>query len=98
MDLKAYYEKRRWQEKQLPEPCVVVSLETPDGGKAGVMSEVRREVAARMIVDGKARAATEKEAQAFQQQKREAKEQAEQLAAASRMQVTVVPSSEWRKA
>ncbi len=98
MDLKPYYEKRRELEKRLPEPCVLVSLETPDGGKAGVAVEVRRELGARMIVEGKAQQATEEEAQAFQEEKQEAKQQAEQLAAASRMQVTVVPSSEWRKA
>jgi hypothetical protein len=97
MDLKAYYRKRREAEERLPEPCVVVSLETADGGKAGVRTEVRRALAAKMIVDGVARQATAEEAKTFQDEKVEAKRVAEQLAAASRMQVTVVPSSEWRK-
>lgn len=96
MDLRAYYQKIRETEGRLKEPCVVVSLQTPDGGKAGVRTEVSRDVAARMIVDGRAREASEEEAREFMEQKAEAKRVAEQLAAAARMQVTVVPSSEWR--
>ncbi len=98
MDLKAYYQKIRDMEGQLPEPCVVVSVETADGGKAGVRTEVSRQVAARMVVEGRARVASEEETREFVEQKLEAKRVADQLAAASRMQVTVVPSSEWRNA
>ena len=37
MDLRVYYQKIRKIEAELPEPfVVVVSRETPDGGKAGV--------------------------------------------------------------
>ncbi len=98
MDLKAYYQKIREIEGRLPEPCVVVSVETSDGGKAGVKTEVSRQVAARMVVEGRARVANEEETREFVEQKLEAKRVADQLAAASRMQVTVVPSSEWRNA
>jgi len=97
MDLKVYYRKRREAEESLPEPCVVVSLDTPDGGRAGVRTEVRRALAAKMIVDGAARQATAQEVKSFLDEKAEARRAAEQLAAARRMQVTVVPSGEWRK-
>ena len=96
MDLRAYYQKIREMEGRLPEPCVVVSLETSDGGKAGVRTEVNRQVAARMVVEGRARVASEEETREFAERKLEAKRAADQLAAAARMQVTVVPSSEWR--
>ena len=96
MDLRGYYQKVREMEGALLEPCVVVSHATTDGGKAGVRMEVARRTAARMIVDGVARAATEAEASEFQEEKREAKQAADQLAAASRMQVTVIPSGDLR--
>ncbi len=98
MDLRAYYQKIREMERGLPEPCVVVSVVTSDGGKAGVRTEVSRQVAARMVVEGRARVANEEETREFVEQKLEAKRAADQFAAASRMQVTVVPSSEWRNA
>lgn len=96
MDLKIYYQKIRETEAELPEPCVLVSRATENGGKAGVRMEVPRAIGAKMIVDGNARAATEEEAQVFQEERAEAKAEADQLAAASRMQVTVIPSSELR--
>jgi len=97
MDVLAYYGKRREMEQGLPEPCVVVSLATENGGKAGVKTEVRRALAAKMIVEGCVRQASEEEAQAFHDEKREAKRVADQLAAASRMQLIMAPQSEWRK-
>ncbi|MCL5746652.1 MAG: hypothetical protein M1541_22425 [Acidobacteria bacterium] len=96
MDLKAYYDSRRKLEPTLPDPCVVVSLKS-GGGEAGVKTGVRRRVAAKMIVDGAVRQASAEEAKAFHEEKAEAKRVAEQLEAASRMQVTVMPSNEWRK-
>ena len=56
MHLQAYYQNIREMEDSLPEEWVqVVSLETADGGRAGVVTEVARRAAARLIVDGKAR-------------------------------------------
>ncbi len=96
MDLTIYYKKIREVEAVLPEPCVVVSRETENGGKAGVRTEVPRRVAARMIVQGQARAATEQETREYREAQAAAKRQADELAAASRMQVTVISSSELR--
>ena len=77
----------------LSEPsAVMVSKETPDGGKAGVRTEVSREVAARMIVEGRASVASPEEASEFYRLKSEAKRMADQEAVANRMQVTVVPA------
>lgn len=66
MDLRIYYRKIREVESGLPgEFVVLVSQETADGGKAGVMTEVPRYSAAKLIVENRARLATEAEARAF---------------------------------
>jgi hypothetical protein len=98
MDLQVYFKKIRAMEDNLKDPsAVLVSHETPDGGREGVRTEVPRRIAARMIVEGAARLATADEAREFQEQKAEAKRQADQLAAASRMQFTVISPNELRK-
>ncbi len=97
MDLRAYYQKIRDVEKSLKgADAVVVSLSTPDGGKEGVATEVPRAIAARMVVEGSARLATAEETKTFLERTAEAKRAADQAAAATRMQVTVVPTAEWR--
>jgi hypothetical protein len=97
MDLRAYYQKIRDVAKNMPEEYViVVSNETPDGGKAGVRSEVQRDRAARLVVDGKARLATPEEAEQFRTELAEARSRAEQAAAAAKMQVTVISEHELR--
>jgi len=98
MDLQIYYKKIRELEESLKDPSVVVvSLETPDGGRAGVRTEVPRRIAAKMLVEGAVRLATAEEAHEFEEQKAEAKRQADQAAAASRLQFTVISPSELRK-
>ncbi len=98
MDLQIYYKKIRETEASLKDPSlVVVSLDTPDGGRGGVRTEVPRRIAARMIVEGAVRPATADEAREFYEQNAEAKRQADQLAAASRMQFTVISPHELRK-
>lgn len=44
---------------------VLVSKDTPDGGKAGVMTLVKRETAARLIVENRARLATDDETESY---------------------------------
>jgi hypothetical protein len=98
MDLQIYYRKIREIEQNLSTPSVVVaSHDTPDGGREGVFTEVSRRTAAKMIVEGSARLATGEEATAFQERNVEAKSLADQLAAASRMQFTVVSTRDLRK-
>lgn len=95
MDLKAYYQKIRDLERSFKGTFpVVVSQETPDGGTAGVKTEVPIHIAARMIVDGRAVLASEKEAKDFLEQKTAAKKAADQIQASTRMQVTVVSDSD----
>ncbi len=88
MDLKAYFKKLREVEAGLPaDEVVVASLATPDGGRAGELTEASRAVAAKLIVDGAARLATEPEARQYQTRAAELRRQAEQREAASRIQV-----------
>jgi len=95
MDLRAYYQRVRSIEESLcDENVVVVSKETPDGGKAGVYSEVPRKIAARMVANGWAEIAPAEGAADFRHQVIEAKQAADALAEASRMQLTVVPTRE----
>ncbi len=98
MDLQIYYNKIREIEQGLNEPSVlVVSQETPDGGRAGVCTEVSRRVAATMVVEGRARLATAEEAREFQKEKADAKRRADQRAAASRMQFALISPNETKK-
>ena len=91
MDLRQYFRKVRETEKGIKDSYALVSsLETAEGGKQGVLTEVSREIAAKLIAEGRAVLAT------AEQRDKYAKEQAEQLAAheraelARRLQVTLV--------
>jgi hypothetical protein len=62
MDLRQFYRKLREIESSIPDKYpFVTSLATDDGGKEGVMAEVPRYQAARMIVEGRVRLATDEE-------------------------------------
>jgi hypothetical protein len=55
MNLRAYFEAIRKIEAGIVDAeVVVVSCETADGGREGVLATVPRSLAAQMIVDGKA--------------------------------------------
>ncbi len=93
MDLRAYYKKVREVESGMTTPyVVVVSHETPDGGKPDVMSEVAKHAGAQQIASGHARLATEQEARRFHTANQEAKQIADDNASLNRMQLVVVPS------
>ena len=95
MDLRVFYQKIRQIEASLAEADVIVmSRETADGGRAGVPSEVSRAVAARMIVEGKARLATSDEAKAFRASVAEAKRVADQAATAGKVQITLISDAD----
>jgi len=92
VDLKIYYQKIRDAAGAIPEEFpVVVSSETQDGGKAGVCTEVPQAIAARMLVDGRARIASGAEAKAFRDAQAAAKRAADEQAAAARVQVQLIP-------
>ena len=66
MDLRIYYQKIRDAQAKITDPCpVIVSRETPDGGKEGTLTEVPVGIAAKMVVDGAARLATTEETRTF---------------------------------
>ena len=98
MDLRSYYRKVREADATLTgEHFVMVSLETSEGGKEGVRTEVPRSIAAKLIAEVRARVATEDETLAFHEAHRAAREVHEQDEAAKRVQVMVIPSHELRK-
>src|SRR3954471_6961719 len=91
MDIRVYFQKIRETERNLADPyAVVVSLETPEGGKAGRTTEVSRSSAAQLIVEGKVRLATEEERADFYNEAKEAFAAAEEERMASKIQLTVV--------
>lgn len=98
MDLRAYYRNIREVESTIPTPfIVVVALDTPEGGKAGTCSETTRFVAAKLVAEGRAKLASEEQTKRFYEQHAEARREAEANAAAQRMQVTIVGTSELRQ-
>lgn len=81
MDLRVYYKNVRDLEATIPgEFAVIVSLNTPDGGKAGLTSEVPRYAAAKLVVENRARLASEEEGKAYFEQLRGASAMAEPAA------------------
>jgi hypothetical protein len=95
MDLRAYYQKIREIEARIEDAfAIVVSLETGDGGKGGIATEVSRATAAKMVVEGIVRMASAEEGAEFLTQKAEAVRVAVQEAAAGQVQLSVVSTSE----
>jgi hypothetical protein len=95
MDLRVYYQKIREAEaKILSEFPIVISKETTDGGKGGTLTEVTRRIAARLVVDGIAAIASDNEAATYRAALEAAKEEADQLAASAKVQLSVVPTAD----
>lgn len=91
MDIRVYFQKIREIERNIQEPyVVVVSLETPEGGKPGRMTEVSRASAAQLIVDGKVRLSDAEESSAFRDEARNALIVIEEAKMAGKIQLTVV--------
>jgi hypothetical protein len=99
MDLRQYFRRIREIESNMPDAHVfVTSLETPDGGKPGVVTEVPREVAAKMITEGRALLSTKAEKEQFLEDQKAARAAAQRSELAQRLQVTVVTESEASRA
>ncbi len=95
MNLKQYFGKIREIEATIGEQFLFVSsLETSDGGKPGVVTEVSREVAAKMIAEGRAVLATKIEKERFLEQHAAGRAAAEKAELARRLHITVVSDSE----
>ena len=96
MDLRVFYKQMRELEASIETAYVVIaSRETPDGGKADVLTEAPRALAAKLVVQGKARLATAEEAAAFHAKAEEQRKLAAQEPAAGRVQLAVLPEEAW---
>jgi len=90
MDLRHFYRKiKETADSIVGEFVIVASHETPDGGRAGILTEVTRMQAAKLVVEGRARVATPEEVAQYhksieQQVQRLAKE-----SAAAKVQVAI---------
>ena len=70
MNLRSYYQKIRETVESLgPGDVWVESLATRDGGRAGVFTQVSRQLAAKLIVDGKVRLANAEAVEAFERRR-----------------------------
>jgi hypothetical protein len=96
MDLRTYYRNLRELAATLPDPAVVVSRATPDGGVAGRLTEAPRDVAARLIFHGFAELASDGDAAAFRAELLQRKGEEEARRAAARIQVNVVTEEQVR--
>jgi hypothetical protein len=95
MDLQVYYQKIREMAKTIVDEFpLLVSMETADGGKGGTKTEVPRRLAAKLLVEGLARLASKEELKAYRELLAEAKRVAERAAAAARLQLTVLSTTE----
>ncbi|MBV9763123.1 MAG: hypothetical protein JO340_21350 [Acidobacteriaceae bacterium] len=91
MDLKQYFRRLREIENGIADSYVLIaSLETPDGGKAGMVTEVSRYTAAKMIIEGRAVLATEKQKEAHAAQQEAVRKAAEKAAMAKRVQLAIL--------
>jgi len=97
MDLRVFFQKLRKIEKEIAAPeVVVVSNETPDGGRPGQLTEVPRAIAARLILEGHAQLASEQQAAEFRAAAQKGLEEAERQQMASKVQVNVISEANLR--
>ncbi len=95
MDVRVYFQKIRQLEGTIThEHVVIVSEETSDGGKAGVSTEVSRATAAKLIVEGRGKLATDEQAKAYYAAEASKRETAQRAELATRVQVTLVTEPE----
>jgi hypothetical protein len=91
MDVRQYFSKIRQVEGSLQADYqIVVSLETSDGGKAGILSEVTRANAAKLIVEGRATVATEEQKEEFRCRHNAVKNAAEKAEMLKQIQISLL--------
>ncbi len=91
MDLTKYYAELQAKEASLEgKDIYVVSLATPDGGKSGIITQVAKRLGCQLMVEGKARLASKKEAEAYESEEAEKRASNESDAFASRIKVQLV--------
>jgi hypothetical protein len=93
MDVKAYFKKLHELEARIAaEHVIVVSRETADGGRAGVMSEVPKRVACQLALEGRAEFASPEQVEDYRLEQELKRDEYQRALTASRVQVQVVPS------
>jgi hypothetical protein len=98
VDIRAYFEKLHRTEQSLTgHEIVVVSEATPDGGKPGIISEIHRQAAAKLITEGRARLASDEEVASFREATERAIAKAEHARLAQKVQVTVLSDHDFRQ-
>ncbi len=89
MNLKEYFRAVEAQEASIEDAFVlVISLSTPNGGKEGVVSEVNRTTAAKLLVEGKARLATPEEVAQVREEQEETRRRRELAALQDRIRMS----------
>ncbi len=97
MDLRNYFKKIKDTESSIAEPyLLIVSLETPDGGKPGAVVEVTRQEAAKALVEGRAVRANEDQKEGYYKQEAARKKSAEKAELSRRLQIAIISDSELR--
>lgn len=97
MDLRQFYRKIREVKATIADDFVfVASVETADGGRDGVVNEVTREAAARLLVEGKAVLASPEQVGTFRASIAESQRRLERAEIAKRIQVAIVSDPEDR--
>jgi hypothetical protein len=97
MDVRLYYQKIRQTENSIPDDyAVVVSLETSDGGKSGVKTQVSRHIAAKLMIESRARLANQAEAAGYHADQELMRRRAEETEAGNRVQVTLLSESDMK--
>lgn len=97
MNLRQFYKKIRDVEASIEDLFpLIASVETSDGGKPGVVAEVPRYQAARQLVEGKARLASEEEKELYRDQCLRDRNAAEEWSRARRLQLDLLLNPEPR--
>ena len=97
MDLRVFFQKLRKIEQEIADPhVVVVSHETPDGGRRGQFAEVSRSIAARLILEGRAHLATRGGIGRVSGGGEKGAEEAQQRVMADKVQVNVISEADLR--
>ena len=97
MNLRDYYREISEVESKIPGTfALVISLETSNGGREGMTSEVNRATAAKMIVEKKARLATPEEVSELRTSKAEAQRLQDISALQERVRMTRLAEDELR--
>lgn len=95
MNLQAYFRKIREVEESIPHVEVtVVSLQTDDGGVPGILTEVTRSMAAKLIVERRSRLATPEEVEEHRASQDAARKKIAEENAAQRLQVAILSDAQ----